>query len=395
MTESGPLNILYINSSSVLYGAETRLIDILDNLDREKFKVYVLLHRSGPLEQRLCQMGVEVFTLDYKFKITASWRNLLRFLNINRSLVVFVKKKRINLIHANLHFFLSNFWLAFLILKLPLIIHVRGLVWIHFFEKLIMSRCAKVICVSEAVKKALGQRRRSDFVAKINPDKITVIYDAIDARMFSGCPLNEGLRNELGLTGYSKSVALIGAIDPVKGQDIFIRSARIILSRYPGTKFLLVGDNDYSGSRSREEYYLNLTRMIKEFGLQENIAWLGFRKDVPAILSFVDVVVLPSRLEGLGTVLIESMAAGKPVVGTRVGGIPEVIGEDEAGIVLQERTPECLADAVNFLFDNPEECRRRGENGRRRVLKYFDIDKMVKHVEAVYLEVVDGYAAER
>jgi len=381
-----PRNILYINSSAVMYGAETRLLDITQNLDRNKFRPFVLLPTSGPFEVRLKALGVTTQCLDFIFTITKS--PIFRFLRLTRDFVRLARQHNIDIIHCNMHFKASNFWLAFLILRKPVIIHIRSHYYIHVFEKFMMCRVSKVICISEAVKRAFLQRRRSSYLMFHRYNQAEIVYDGIDTNKF--CPKDTGgiIRKELGINPSDFLVALIGAIDRVKGQDTLIKAADIVVRKHPQAKFVIVGDI-YADSPRKNKYRLDVIQLIKDLNLEKQVILTGFRNDIDIFMNEIDLLAQPSEREALGTSMVEAMACGKPVIGTNVDGVPEVVGDNEAGILLNPRTPEELAKDIIFFIENRQETEKRGRQGRERALRMFDVQKNIKLIQEIYSQTLN------
>ena len=174
------------------------------------------------------------------------------------------------------------------------------------------------------------------------------------------------------------TVGVTGRIERQKGLHILLHAARYILQSGRQVQFLIVGD----GSLRRE-----LESIAKKLEIEQHVIFTGFRSDrseVLTILRFLDIFVMPSLWEGLGLSIIEAMRAGKPVVASNVDGIPEVVLDQETGILVPPREPKALADAICTLLDSPEKCREMGERGRQRTLKHFSIDRMVRDYEEFY-----------
>jgi glycosyltransferase involved in cell wall biosynthesis len=384
-------NILYLNSSAVIYGAETRLLDILQKLDTDRYHPYVLLPHEGPLSEKLKELGVTTVYLQYgfPFRLPDVFRkeSLLRFLRINLYFVRLVRKHDIDLIHANLHINKSKFWLAFLILRIPVIVHMRSHFWLTAFEKFVICRCFKAIFVSQYVHRQFMERHFFSFLMRPAPGHSEILHDGIDIERFSPRQPAGWIRKELNIDPRAFLVAIVGAVDKIKGPDLLIRAARLVAPKHPHVKFLIVGGL-YHPSAENLAYREGLDKMIEEFHLKDHVIFTGFRHDIEVLMTEIDLLVQPSEREALGTSMVEAMACGKPVIGTDVDGIPEVIGDNEAGILLNPREPEPFAEAINFFIENPGEARRRGERGRERVLKLFNINKNARHIENIYSEAL-------
>jgi len=365
----------------LLYGAERRLLDIIENLDHRKFEAVVLLSQEGPFAEKLKDEGIETVFLDFKFKIL--FKNIGRFFEITKTFLWILKEYRIDIVHVNLHYLTSNLWLAFLLSRKPVIMHLRAHVWLAIFEKFVMARCARIICVSDFVRRSFFSKRRSDFIVSANKDRLEVLYDGIDVEKFSADPEAGVLRQELAAGNNEKLVGMISAIDPIKGQDIFILAARRVCDKYPKTRFVIVGEL-YCETKKKKEFKERLIRLIEKLGLEKNVHMFGFRENIPEIMNSIDILVQPSAHEALGTSLVEAMACKKPVIGSSVDGIPEVIGSDGAGVLLETRTPQALAEAVLFYLERPQEAQQAGIIARKRVEEIFDMKKNVSRLESIY-----------
>lgn len=381
-------NVLYLNSSSVIYGAETRLIDIIRNLDKNKFMPFVLLPHPGPLDGRLREMGVMIMHLEYGYPLSPlNKENIKRFIKLNRDFVRLVRWHDIDIIHANLHINMSKFWLGLLILRLPLIVHMRSHFWLRAYEKFIICRAFKAIFISKFVDNQFFKKSSYSFLMFAQKNRTEILHDGIDVNRFSPRKPEGYIRKELNINPDDYLIGIIGAVDKVKGQDLLIQAANIVIPKHPHVKIVIVGDLYHAG-KSNLEYRDNLLKMIKDFNLTNHVIFTGFRGDIEVFMTEIDLLVQPSEREALGTSMVEAMSCGKPVIGTDVDGIPEVIGKNESGILLNPRTPEAFAKAINFFIENPEEAKKKGLQGRERVLKLFNASKNIKHIQHIYDEAM-------
>ncbi|GEM_PF-1118207 len=382
-------NILYLNSSSVIYGAETRLLDMIRTLDKDKYRPFVLLPHPGPLDEKLKELGVETMYLEYGFPLNKFTKeNVIRFLKLNKEFFHLVHRYDIDLIHANLHINMSKFWLGFLILRLPLIVHMRSHFWLNTFEKFVICKASKAIFISRFVEREFLKKRKLHFLMNRRQGQSLILHDGIDINHFNPYLRGDRIRQELKIRPNEFFVGIIGAVDKIKGQDLLINAARIVSQKHPNTKYVIVGDLYHPG-KSNLEYRDGLFKMIKDYNLTEHVIFTGIRNDINFFMNEIDLLVQPSEREALGTSMVEAMSCGKPVIGTDVDGIPEVIGNNEAGILLNPRTSEAFADAINFFIENPEEARKRGDQGRERALKLFNVYENIKHIEKLYSQSLD------
>ena len=173
-------------------------------------------------------------------------------------------------------------------------------------------------------------------------------------------------------------IGAVARLVPVKGLQYLIDAAPEILRRCPDARFLLVGDGEMRPA---------LEAQADALGLSDRIVFTGFREDIPALIAGMDVFVLPSINEGMGRVLVMAMALGKPIVATRVGGVAELLGDGEAGLLVPPRDPAALAEATTALLRDPTRASALAEAGRRRAPRY-SAEAMLEALAKVYREVM-------
>jgi glycosyltransferase involved in cell wall biosynthesis len=187
------------------------------------------------------------------------------------------------------------------------------------------------------------------------------------------------------LTAQGKIVGTVGRLAAVKGHKYLIRATPEILKQHPGATIVIVGDG--------EERQI-LKKLTESLGVAGTVQFTGHREDVASLIAGMDLFVLPSLNEGMGRVLVMAMALGKPIVATSVGGVPELLGHGEAGVLVPAADPKALADAVAALLRDPERARRLGEAGRRRAPLY-SAHVMVESLERLYREILAEKAGIR
>ena len=214
--------------------------------------------------------------------------------------------------------------------------------------------CKKCIANCHAVKDQMIQQEN------LPPEKIEVIYNGLDLSEYQETLKNKSLREELGIVNGTPLVGLIANFNfEIKGHVYFLGAAKKILEKVPDAKFVLVGDGPL---RARYE------EVVRELNIKKDVYFLGKRIDVPAIISNLDVSVLSSTNEGFSNVIMESMAAGKPVVATNVGGSREMVMDGVTGYLVPPADSQSMANAIIDLLQNPEKPRRweYGEKGSAR-----------------------------
>jgi glycosyltransferase involved in cell wall biosynthesis len=197
-------------------------------------------------------------------------------------------------------------------------------------------RVARVIAVSEENRRTLTELYR------LPPEKVTVVHNGIDLRPFAGPLAPPSLRRELGLGSEQPLILFLGRLRPNKGYPYLLEAAPTILARFPTTHFVLAGS---------PEDRVAAEAQIARLGIQGHVSILGFRSDVVNLLYSADLFVLPSLAEGFSLAILEAMAAGVPVVATRVGGAAEIIEEGRNGFLVPPADSETLSRAIQRALD--------------------------------------------
>jgi glycosyltransferase involved in cell wall biosynthesis len=229
------------------------------------------------------------------------------------------------------------------------------------------------ICASEAIRQML--------IGDGVPAARTVtVHEGIDLERVDAATAAT-LHEELWLPHHAPIVGNVAALVPHKGQRHLIEAARLVLAQVPDARFVIAGEGEVRPA---------LERQIKEHHLEKHVLLAGFRPDVLSLHKAFDIFVMSSITEGLGTSLLDAMAAGKPVVATRAGGIPEVVVDRETGFLVPPRDHGAMATAIVKLLKDDGLRRRMGDAGRRRACTMFSAERMVKDTLHVYERVKKG-----
>ncbi len=227
----------------------------------------------------------------------------------------------------------------------------------------------RLIAVSEAVCQDLLQ------LGIGTPESLVVIPLGLNLDPFLRCEdLRGQLRAELGLQPDTPLVGIVARLVPIKAHEVFLKAAAKVCARFPQSRFLLVGD----GERLAE-----LQLLVERLGLRDRVLFLGWRQDLDRVLADLDLVVLTSRNEGSPVCLIEAMAAARPVVATRVGGVADVVDDGITGCLVDADKPEDVANAIVELLGDENRRRAMGEAARQRVPR-FGIDRLVSDMDRLY-----------
>jgi len=212
-----------------------------------------------------------------------------------------------------------------------------------------------------------------------NRSKFTAIPDGVDTGKIKNLKIDPAQkRKELGFQQNAVLIGSAGRLEPIKGYKYFIEASVIIKKVFPECIFVLIGD----GALRSE-----LEEQIRKSGLENNFRILGWRNDVEEIISILDIFVLSSINEGMGRVIVEAMALGKPVIATSVGGIPSVVVDKETGLLVPQGNAGKMAEAIIYLLNNPEKYRQMGEKGKERA-GLFSMGTMAEKTMRLYEELL-------
>jgi glycosyltransferase involved in cell wall biosynthesis len=357
--------VLHMSSSSGPGGAETLLASVASGLDASRYRSIVCLFRDGWLREHCEKLGLETHIIPMRGMMDFGW-----FRRFGR----LVRERRVGLIHA--HEFGANTYGALVgaLARIPVVttVHGRGYYGDRLRRRLayrLVSRAAAMVAVSEDVKRFIVERTGT------SPARVRVIYNGVGAATPMSPHEKARVRADLGIREGESVVIVVGSLYDVKGHRYLLEAVPKILTACPSTVFLIVG---------RGHLEMTLREQAKALQIDDRIRFLGFRRDVPALLSIADVFALPSLSEGLSIAILEAMAAAKPVVTTAVGGNPELVLDGETGLLVERADPQALARALTKVLTGPSEARRFGANGQRRVTSRFTTAAMIDAYEALY-----------
>jgi glycosyltransferase involved in cell wall biosynthesis len=259
----------------------------------------------------------------------------------------------------------------------PLICSVHGIYrdrWFGSWAAPVMrwayGEADAVIAISAAVEDWLAR----DLGARAG--NIRVIHYGIETARFT-----TPLECKSGLRGDSIVIGSMGRLEPGKGFDCLIRAMQIVRAQVPNAILRIAGPDPHG-------YGETLRRLIAELNLEAAVQWVGFQADAPAFFRGLDVFAFASHSEGFGQVVIEAMAAGKPVIASRIAPLTEIVVERENGFLEERGNADMFAGAIQRLCCDAAERRRLGERGKKRVEEYFTVDRMGRETVSLYEQLL-------
>jgi len=366
--------VLFVHSNSNnIAGQEIALLNTIKGLQQDGINCYVFLPCPGRFDRLLNNNGITT----YHIKLNRLCKkNPFPYLKTVYSIYKLIKKEKISLVHTSGAFPTQYCLPAARIAKIPCISHIHSTVYSKVeIRKSFVPHADCIIAVSEAVKKMLikcgcsGSKTKTIYCGIIEDDKMN--------RFFCG---KEDLHRKYNIPDHYKIIGQISQLIPRKGLEYFIQMAKKVRNIYPNVKFMIVGD----APDGYEDYDNKIKLMVKEFGLEKDVIFTGFQREVDKFISALDISVLSSSIEGLPFIVVESLFFEKPVVATNVGGIPEVVINNQTGLLVPPKDADSLASAVMYLLNNPQRAKKLGENGRELVLSKFTIDEHTKQLKDLY-----------
>lgn len=392
--------VLFLNHTALLGGgAETVLLQIVTNLDRRQFQPIVALP-CGTLMEALRDRAdtpveeVPFIGLRRTFNPLKLGRYGWHLLRCTWSLIRVMRRHAPDVVYANSYYSCLLGVLAGRLLRRPVLWHVHDIYPPNVFSgtavPLLGRLCARMVAISAAVRANL-------LSYGVPAHKVCLVHNGVDTAAYArvGAATGERVRQELGIGEGCPVVGTIGQPVPRKRLEDLVQAAALVRERFPEAVFVVVGHPISAGGVRYEQ---KVKRLLDDMGLREHFVFTGFRLDIPEILSAFDLFVLASEEEPFGLVIIEAMAAARPVIATRVGGIPEILedtlsqplpqGEGQWGLLVPPRKPAALAEAIMALLDDRERAQAMGRRGKRVVEERFSVSAQVRSIESVLLDTL-------
>lgn len=369
------ISILFVIDGLEFGGGERVFLQLAAGL-RDGYQLFVAAMPGGSFENELKRLKIQFLPIDISRRI--SLKPILQIKNI-------IRNKKIDLVHsqgARADFFarvagrIARVPHIFCTIAMPVegfdVGPLRKMIY-RFMDWLSERYVACFIVVSDSLKRTLIEGR------EIPAQRVVRIYNGIELDQYRLDAEHVNLRKEFGIP---QDVLLIGAIGRMvwqKGFEYFIESIPAIIKTFPKVRILIVGDGPLRKS---------LEALSEELRVKDNVIFTGFRSDIKEILSAIDILVIPSLLEGFPMITLEAMAMAKPIVATNIDGITEQITDEKDGILVPPKNSEALARAVIRVLADKESAKALGLAARKKVEQEFSVEKMVAETEKVYLSLL-------
>ncbi len=374
------IKILYVESSLKEYGGQKSLLDILLNLNTDKFKAILACSKGSETLKKAKDNGIESIELEMMSKSVNRKKSMVKDVlsSFNSSIKLFwlIRTKNIDLIHANTYKAGLISILPTKLARIPLIWHDRAPDSHGIFDRILFYSSNKIIA-------------NSNYIAKSRPyyynKKVKIIYNAIECNESAVLQNKEDWRKKFKFSKNDFLIGTIGRITHTKGQHILIQATAKIIKKFPQIKILLIGD---TFRPEDEKYKKELINLIKKLKLEGSVFLLGYQKNIYSLMKSLNITVVPSLVESFGRVIIESMAVKTSVIASRVGGIPEIIEDNQSGLLFPTNNADILVCKIQELLRDPKKCKRIAKEGHKRYKKYFSIEKMMNNIQMLYEKIL-------
>ena len=366
------MRILLLTTHLNIGGISTYVVSLAKALKDKGEEVFVA-SSGGVLVSELTQEGISHIKINIRTKSELSPKTFRAIFEISR----LVKKLDIDIIHAHTRvtqivgFFVSR------LRRIGFVTTCHGFFRRNLGRILLPAWGDRVIAISEAVEGCLIK----DF--GVNRNKIALVYNGIDVKKFLkdfSDKERDELKDSFGLRKDHSIIGTIARFTPDKGHDVLLYALFDILKQKPNVQLVFVGDG-------KERY--NVQDIVERLGLSENVIFVKSQINTVSVLATIDVFMFaPRRKEGLGLVLLEAMASGRPVVATNVGGVGTIVQDGINGFLVSPSKPELLVEPTIRLLKDKELYKKMSQAGRECVVQKFSINGMADKVDRLYKEII-------
>jgi glycosyltransferase involved in cell wall biosynthesis len=378
------IKVLHIHTLPIISGSGLNTYLSMKGMNKATYRVDLACAPGGKLIDLVEGQGMRVIP----FKNLVQPLHPVKDVLIPIDLSLFLKKERYHIVHT--HNSKAGFVgrLAATLARVPVIVHtVHGFAfhdhepgWRRMLfrnvERLASHWCDRMIFISQPLMDWALQERIVD------RRKVLKIYSGIEFGHFHPVTEDEKktLRKKWGIKEGSLVIGMVSKLWDGKGHEILISAFKELKQEIEDAVLVIVGEGYLRGK---------LVNLVQSFGLAESVLFTGFQTDVSEIIATFDVVALPSLFEGMGRVLLEAMAMEKPVVASRVGGIPDLVHDGVNGILIAPGSVQELRCGLIKILRNPIMAAEMGKQGRKRINSEFSADMMVRSIETVYHELLE------
>lgn len=363
-------------------GGKRGFLQLMSHLDKNLFQIYSCCALNEDQESALKSMDVNIVNIDIQHgTILPSIRRMIKFLRSEKIDIIHSQGARAD-VYCRVVSQLAGLNIKSVNTVQMLVegydVHLLKKKFYGCLDRITERRVDKFIVVSEMLRHRLINGH------KIAKKKIEKIYNGIELNQYHrniSRDLSDKLRYEFGLKPTDYVIGAIGRMVWQKGFKYLIHAIPKIALSIPQVKILIVGDGPLLGS---------LEILGRNLGLEDKVIFTGFREDIKALLSVMDLLAIPSLLEGFPMITLEAMAMAKPIVATRIDGISEQIINEDNGLLVPAKNSNALSEGIIRIFNDREFAEKISASGRKRVEKAYSIENTIRQTQDVYNLLING-----
>lgn len=358
-----------ISGHGNMNGAMVHCVQLCERLAQQGHRITLVCRENSQVREYVTDMPIEV-VLSAQHRIPTDEL---------RRIATIVKQEQVDLIHA--HMSRAQFFGVLLkhMTGVPCVAtaHCQAIKAHRMFNDFVISN-------SEANRRT---QMRKNFVRS---SRIETVYCPIDLAGHKPLAALErsAVRESLGASEETKLLGIIGSVCQRKGHDLLLRALPAVLHKFPQVRVAMVGG-------PHPDYSAECLRLAKQLAVDHAVVWTGFRKDIPQVMSALDLCIVPSRSEPFGLTAVEALAAGTPVIAARVGGLPESVDHEHTGLLIKPNRPKELAEAILRLLSDAELYEQCSQAARPAMLQRYDAERLWTRIEEILVSVAGRRAQRR
>jgi glycosyltransferase involved in cell wall biosynthesis len=402
--------ILYVEKPTSVGGSVISLYELVRGLDKSRYEPTVLFHGPNPYREQFRALGIKVITLSnqspaatpaagstrdiaaclsrHSDGLASAYRAARQFYlaarrdwPLARRVARLIKDQAIDLVHHNNGLSRNrDTVIAARLAGASQVCHVRMLRDLALVDRYVTRFVDCFVYISRAVR----DRYRDQ---GIPAGQGQIVYNPVNVEAFAQSNHTAELRAELGLADQDRMISNVGRLDWWKGHDDFVRAMAEVVRVQSNARAVIVGTSD--AKPQNQAYYQHIRRLVQELGLADHVIFTGYRSDVPRIMAASDIVVhSASEPEPFGRVVVEGMAAGRPVIATAAGGVLDIIEDQVNGLLVPPKNAERMSEAIQWLLQNQAQARAMGQRAQQCARDRFSVEQHVQAVQRVYQKVL-------
>lgn len=351
------IKVLFIDSRyHSFYGAQQSMFTLISNLDKSKYDPILLVTQEGELSKRARAQGINVEMIPLSKEINVFGKKIRNYsimkmvkvifgiLRYNLKISKWIKENKFDYVYTNDIRSLVYIGLGAKLKKVPILWYVRSDHRIRALFNYGVRIADRVITIAEGVKNAFKTNELERF-----QNKFVTLYTGFNFKTPESYNHNTNhIKEKLNLPTEGKVIGLVGSISPRKGHDMLVEAAPVILKSNPNVHFVFVGDV----ATGYHDFKNDIEKKIRNMNLNNNFHWTGFVNDVQNYLVMMDLLILPSRSEGLPRTVIEGLSTGIPVIASDVGGVKEIIINNDMGAIFPKNdTEQMTKKIISYIND--------------------------------------------